>query len=217
MKIYTIADPNTNEIRYIGVTLQPLKTRLSQHMWDSRNKHRHVCHWIASLGETPLIEALEEVGDDWEEREIYWISQFKAWGFNLTNQHEGGKGVIPTTKPNTKKQRALDVYDVQGKFITSYASGKEMADKLAMSRTSISNALQRDHATLLVDKYRIAYKGEPLKSFTLYKSADIVVSSLRQLCNKLNVCRTKVAKSLNGVNMCQYGKHVIYKDIVWPS
>lgn len=38
-----------------------------------------------------MMEVLDEVPyDDWEKWEYYWISQFKAWGFRLTNLSNGG-------------------------------------------------------------------------------------------------------------------------------
>ena len=38
MKIYTLKDPNTDEIRYVGVTTTTLNQRLSAHIYDDKHK-----------------------------------------------------------------------------------------------------------------------------------------------------------------------------------
>ena len=50
MKVYTLTDPTTNEVRYVGVTIQSLNQRLSQHINAAKNNEcRHVCKWIRTL------------------------------------------------------------------------------------------------------------------------------------------------------------------------
>ena len=108
--IYSLSDPDTNEIRYIGKT-NNLKYRLWAHIheakYDLRNQHK--CNWIKTLlnkDKKPIIEIVEEVSmNDWQSREIYWISQFTAWGFNLINKTKGGEcGII---SENCKKALSL--------------------------------------------------------------------------------------------------------------
>ena len=88
--IYTLSDPNTNEIRYVGKTIN-IKRRYKQHLYDKRQtSHKH--SWILSLkkvGLKPKMIIIEECNNDnWEEREIYWISKYD----NLTNNKLGGNG-----------------------------------------------------------------------------------------------------------------------------
>lgn len=40
---------------------------------------------------------------DWKPLEIYWIQQFKAWGFNVLNKNEGGGGPITHSKKSRQK------------------------------------------------------------------------------------------------------------------
>lgn len=100
VKIYTLADPETSLIRYIGKTKQPLNKRYNNHISDYRlNKEKsHKNSWIISLkqrGLKPIIEVLDEVlEEDWILVEQYWISQLKTWGFNLTNMTSGGEGCV---------------------------------------------------------------------------------------------------------------------------
>lgn len=88
--IYTLSDPNTNEVRYVGKTIN-IKRRYKQHLYDKRQtSHKH--SWITSLkkiGLKPIMIIIEECNNDnWEEREIYWISKYN----NLTNNKLGGNG-----------------------------------------------------------------------------------------------------------------------------
>ena len=41
---------------------------------------------MLSMGLEPQIEVLEYCDENnWQDMEIYWIAQMRAWGFNLTN------------------------------------------------------------------------------------------------------------------------------------
>jgi group I intron endonuclease len=97
IKIYTLTDPLTNQVRYVGKTSKSLDERLAYHFYDlKRGKNKHKINWfnkLIDLGLKPIIEIVDEVDDDdWQFWERYWISQFKTWGFNLINYLEGGEG-----------------------------------------------------------------------------------------------------------------------------
>lgn len=91
--IYCLRDPDTLEVRYVGKTRRSLKRRLSDHRCDKKESHR--THWFRSVlrrGKDPLIEALElVVGEGWEERERYWIAEYRRRGARLVNQTTGGE------------------------------------------------------------------------------------------------------------------------------
>lgn len=99
IKIYILEHPITKEIRYVGKTLQTLSIRLSMHISEAKSKRykNHKNSWIQSLLKNnlePIIVLLDELPNtpEWEWLERYWISQFKSWGFNLTNLTDGGDG-----------------------------------------------------------------------------------------------------------------------------
>ena len=95
MIIYTLSDPISKEVRYVGLTIRPLKQRFSQHY--SRKCNNHKCNWIKSLrnkGLKPVMQELDVANSikELNDLEIYWIEQFKQWGFNLVNLTQGGEG-----------------------------------------------------------------------------------------------------------------------------
>lgn len=94
VKIYTLSDPITKQIRYIGKTVESLEIRLDRHIRKKDNTYRY--NWILSLKKQnlkPIIELLDITDEDnWCWIEKYWISQFKCWGFSLVNTCEGGYG-----------------------------------------------------------------------------------------------------------------------------
>lgn len=101
VKIYTLSDPRTAEIRYVGKTVETLGKRLSKHCscLVNQKEQNHRVFWIRSLlqkGLKPVITLIEEVSSDiWEEREKYWIKYYKDLGLNLVNSTEGGDTCNP--------------------------------------------------------------------------------------------------------------------------
>jgi group I intron endonuclease len=93
--IYTLSDPTTNEIRYVGKT-NDIKTRIKDHIKRSKHKKTHKDKWVNGLINKdlkPVILILDEVEDcDWIFWEKFYINLFKVWGFNLVNHTDGGDG-----------------------------------------------------------------------------------------------------------------------------
>jgi group I intron endonuclease len=93
--IYTLKDPITNEIKYVGKSDNP-ESRLVEHIRKSKYSKTYKNNWIISLLKKdlkPILEILDIVDiDNWSFWEKYWISQFRTWGFKLTNISDGGDG-----------------------------------------------------------------------------------------------------------------------------
>lgn len=170
--IYTLSDPITKEVRYIGKT-NNLKRRLSAHVSRARktNSNSHKNNWVRKIlneGNKPLIEILEEVPtDNWEEYEIYWIEQFKNWGFRLLNTCEGGEGaktgprkplpdkhkkLISKSLRKTAKERpeiyknreriSIDKDELYQKYITDNLSIPKCADYFKCSWSKIQKSIK---------------------------------------------------------------------------
>lgn len=93
--IYTLIDPITGLVRYIGKT-NNLTTRLRSHLKNVKREKNHRTNWINAIiqkGLKPLIEEVDCVPtESWQYWERFYISLFKSWGFSLTNSAEGGIG-----------------------------------------------------------------------------------------------------------------------------
>jgi predicted GIY-YIG superfamily endonuclease len=90
----TLEEPNN--IRYIGKA-KDLKKRLSKHVQPCQLQgNSHKVNWLKLViknGHTPIIKCIDIVDEsEWKFWEVYWIEQFKVWGFDLTNSTSGGDG-----------------------------------------------------------------------------------------------------------------------------
>lgn len=147
-RIYALKDPNTLEIRYIGVTTQKLSQRLANHVYYSKKRNcTHVHNWILSLinqGKYPMIEQVDCANENnWEQKEKEWISKT----VNLTNIDSGGKGIIRNRSKSSRERSAIkhQVAIVQlsltGELIEEHESITIAARKTKTCRTGIDNVL----------------------------------------------------------------------------
>ena len=121
--IYSLTDPITNQIRYVGKTVN-LEQRLYNHINHAKTMKykRHVCYWVNSLlkqGKLPIMTVLEECDINWQEREQYWIKQHKE---NLCNHTLGGEGRLGSRLFDNEE----DIID----FFSARTFGVEMSEIL---------------------------------------------------------------------------------------
>ena len=95
VSVYSLADPTTGRVRYVGRTIHPAK-RLVQHLRWGQERYNNPAKipWIDGLAERglePALTVLEEVsapaGPDAERR---WIAHFRATHDDLLNITDGG-------------------------------------------------------------------------------------------------------------------------------
>lgn len=93
--IYGLIDPLSGNVRYIGKALDP-KDRYRQHIKIKENPKTHKEKWIFSLyklGLTPELVIIETtIETKANEAEQFWIAEYRAEGFQLTNGTDGGEG-----------------------------------------------------------------------------------------------------------------------------
>jgi len=91
--IYTLSCDN--KIFYVGKTTN-IERRLSEHIKESKKKRNHKEKKINKLlneNKEIIISIIDEVDVGQEDqREKYWISEFKLNGINLCNMSVGGNG-----------------------------------------------------------------------------------------------------------------------------
>jgi hypothetical protein len=110
--IYSLSDPLTKEVKYIGKSIDPV-FRFFSHLHESKNKklerNENKCIWIKTLldqGLRPKLLILEEIlYKEGNKREIFWIKFFKEKGNILLNMTEGGNTSV--ISENCKKALAL--------------------------------------------------------------------------------------------------------------
>lgn len=97
-RAYVLSDPQTNEIRYVGVTHQKTHVRLAGHIYASKKGRSHRATWIRSLlarGVRPILIVIEEGSDEnWQEAERIWIAHYRSLGTRLVNATDGGEGTL---------------------------------------------------------------------------------------------------------------------------
>jgi hypothetical protein len=82
--IYALRDPRDGRVFYVGKTVRPWK-RLKGHMRTA------MCKFLVTAGFSPMLHLLEQcVGEDWRDREKYWIAECRRLGHILSNRHPGG-------------------------------------------------------------------------------------------------------------------------------
>jgi hypothetical protein len=151
-KIYTLEHPITGEIRYVGFTSEKyIKTRLIQHIHQARyNKSKtYSSNWIKLLLKQelrPIIKLLDETNDNWQDLEKYWIAQFKAWGFRLTNISKGGDktrlGLKNSEEVINNFNKSVCQYDIYGSYLNTFKSATEAEKITGVHRTGIHHSIK---------------------------------------------------------------------------
>jgi hypothetical protein len=112
--IYSLCDPRSGAVRYIGKADQPCK-RLRAHVNEraDRRKNRWI-NQLKSMGLEPELRILEVVpSDDWETAERHWIAHYRDSGADLTNHTDGGEGLHNASESTRQKLREIKVQEWQ--------------------------------------------------------------------------------------------------------
>lgn len=99
MIIYTLIDPRTDSVRYVGKTVQTPRRRLRRHLAESYMAAgtTHKDRWLRSLkavGLEPRIEVIDRCSslEELSAAERRHIARLRALGVNLVNATDGGDG-----------------------------------------------------------------------------------------------------------------------------
>jgi group I intron endonuclease len=95
--IYVLFDPISLRIRYIGKT-RDVKQRINDHLTDYKYNCSRKNNWIVhnlKQNLVPIMKVIETCNsDNWQEREIYWISYaLSKKKYDLLNDTGGGDGM----------------------------------------------------------------------------------------------------------------------------
>lgn len=118
--IYGLYDPESDELRYVGQTINPPSQRLAAHLAPSslRNSHTYLANWLRCVlqrGLKPEMRVLDFAKDQHEldALEIAYIAWGRVVGVRLVNTASGGGGLFgfsPSAETKEKiaaKQRGV--------------------------------------------------------------------------------------------------------------
>lgn len=191
-QVYSLHDPETQDLRYIGQTTHTLEARLKQHMRQLKAR-TYKNNWIRSLlGARPLIRcvcfAVSQA--DLDELEIMHIEKARISGCRLTNSALGGRGgrhseetILKMRLAHTGKVFSLEARANMSKAKMGHEVSEETRKKIASANTGhvltsddrakLSNALL-GHNVSDKTKQRISEsrKGQKLTDETKAKLSE---------------------------------------------
>lgn len=148
--IYTLTDPRTGLVKYVGKTNDPAY-RLRKHLTEKNNTYK--CQWVKglkALGLQPILEIIDECSlSDWEQKERFYIRLYKAIGANLVNTLPGGEGgATMLGKKLTKEQREKIAASKLGKINSGAAKSNKINKGYRVSQFDLSGNLIAIHESL---------------------------------------------------------------------
>lgn len=119
--IYILKDPETDEIRYVGKTVD-IKRRYYHHCSKSacKSQKSHRSSWVLSLLERklkPIMEIIDYCNyENWEQYESKWIEYYTKQGCNLCNHTKGGSGILGCKRSEETKNK-ISLNNARANFI----------------------------------------------------------------------------------------------------
>ena len=224
VNIYSLSDPITGEIRYVGKTKN---FTIRRYAHRSKQKYSTYCtNWITSLlskGLKPIMEILDEVEEkEWCFWEQYWISQCKAWGFRLTNLTEGGTNFSKKDTPLPSNTKTICRYTLLGDFLDEHLSSKKLANKLKVYDSNIRFAAHNGtscagyrFAFYKVDKLTVTHRvKKAINQYDLEGNFIAEYVSTREACRITGVDYSNIGKVLNRRTHTAGGYSWKFKDVI---
>ncbi len=206
--IYTLSNPlNTTDLRYVGATSVGIEKRKLYHIKNAKYNKKsnyHTADWIRNLLKNnlePKIEILEQCRENnWQDNEIYWINQFKTWGFNLTNTAIGGIGVKNMSQ------------DIKNKISKSNKGKQAWNKNVPMSLLVREKIRKQKKGQIPYNKNKIGKRGIENKNFGKKRSIEVINNIKNGIKNlPLNI-KNKIKKAVSEKNskpVLQYAKNMI--------
>ena len=141
--VYTLLDPRTGSVRYVGWTTKTPGLRLKQHIWEARRGDRAwKSQWIRRLlaiGQRPAMRVVAVCGiDEGPIAEADLIAAFRAKGVRLVNITDGGEGT-PGRKANADTRARMSASQL-GKHHSAETRAKIGAIQRRKKRGPMSEA-----------------------------------------------------------------------------
>jgi len=232
--IYILIDPDTNLVRYVGKSNKP-KRRYYKHCSRS-DKKTHKVNWINKLlneNKKPILEVIDEVPiEEWVFWESYWVSQFKTWGFNLTNNTNGGNGCTFANKTSFKKGSKPWNKGTKGLMETnsgSFKKGYKQSDEVKKKKSKIMKGRMPSNIDTLLDngkksRFKKGYepwnKGKKGHKLGGKKKAKVVqqIDENNKVIKEFSGCREAadaLGVSYTTINKCCRGIVETFRGFKW--
>lgn len=186
--IYILQDPVTLEVRYVGKSNNPIR-RFKSHLWDRPKCTSYSYRWIQKLLKQslkPIMTIIDETEDDWKSLEQYWIAQFKAWGYKLTNLTLGGEGSYGAGQWNNV---AVTAFTKEGLIIKTFKSQKECSLYFNTSAENVKNVCNgRNHLLLKQYQLKIGTLNSNIENFNYSRSYNWKNKPISYVQQKSIIC-----------------------------
>lgn len=149
--VYGLCDPDTNELRYIGLTCNGFQ-RIKNHYNDSflEYKHSAIKKWVKHLRlqnkvfNVVYIEYFDKDGLHVDEAEKFWIEYFRSVGARLLNHEKGGRVRNNLHHYKDVKSKSLKGRKKSAQHVQNIKNGhtREYGVKLIDDRGNFFNSLQ---------------------------------------------------------------------------
>ncbi len=228
--IYILIDPRNNQVRYVGKSNNP-RERFKNHLNKSHNPKSYKTNWINKLRELnlkPIMQIIDTVPiEDWIFWEMYWISQFKTWGFNLVNHTNGGDGSTFGNSTSFKKghkswnegtshteicNNCGKIYKIQPSI--SYNRKNCSRKCYAEQQKLIRNTGNFKENSVPWNKGKIGYtttKGKPVLQFDLNNNFINEFRSCKEAALEINCSGSNIEQVCSGRNKTAKGYKWKYK------
>jgi hypothetical protein len=169
-KVYALIEKNTNDIRYIGITIRSLNERFRKHICDKQKTHK--TNWIKKVGhENIYIKLIDDTItsiEDLKNKEIFYIDKYKKDGYKLTNTTNGGDGWNGSKfSEDHKKKISLNHIDVSGNKNPMFGKSHTLETINKISETKKSKAIKLSKES--IENLSNKNKGELNKNSKLTK------------------------------------------------
>jgi len=170
VNIYSLKDPRSNTIMYVGATTATLASRLTNHKYFANKRTSPVNLWLSGLyaqGLEPIMELLEVTNySGWKVREEAWIAKTGVLNVSkvgtgiVTKEERSEESIERSTVDKRKEVICIDKDEV-------YPSVSKAAKANKVAQSAMSKALRSDgKLNGLTFAYYVA-KSEPKEEISV--------------------------------------------------
>lgn len=164
-QIYTLSDPRTMAVRYLGISRNALK-RLATHIQGIEVGNTEKTRWLQELIDInmlPIVNVIEEVEtlEQAKEREKYLIRQYLSTGIPLTNTTYKQR----KQPPIIRQSRPIATVAKVAKTKDPWLSVREISQTLRVPETSVRDWIRTERLIAYKLGKRFKIKESDLEMF----------------------------------------------------